>query len=495
MSAQQPLCVLIAAMGGQGGGVLVDWLVGAARHAGFPAQATSIPGVAQRTGATTYYFELYPARDAPGDPVFCLFPSGGDVDLMVALEPTEAGRALERGFVTEHTTVITSARRLYSTAEKSVASDGGLDPAIVLHALDAAAANLYRMDPPAHEDVRLNALMFGAIAATGILPLEAEDYRNGIEQGGVAVEANLAGFERGREALSAPPSIATQAPGLSYQRPPAGFETEIERFPETLRSLVGHALARLVDYQDPAYVKLYLERLQAVVALERDDDENREDYPLSATVARRLGAWMSYEDLIRVAQLKTRPGRLARIRAELDAEAGEPVAIRDFFKPRRQEIAAVLPSVFARIVSRRDLRPDRAGTGLALRWPTFTVLGFAALRMLAGMRFLRRWSYGYATEQAAIERWLAAVRFAAAHDLDLARRCAKLALWARGYGEVRARGMARIDALLSDFSARVVKDPEGLRRDLDAALDAARHDPDRNSVPVAGPVIATRATR
>ena len=49
----QPISILLCALGGEGGGVLADWLVDVARHAGYPAQATSIPGVAQRTGATT----------------------------------------------------------------------------------------------------------------------------------------------------------------------------------------------------------------------------------------------------------------------------------------------------------------------------------------------------------------------------------------------------------------------------------------------------------
>ena len=64
----RPLSILIAALGGQGGGVLTDWIVAAADHAGLPAQATSIPGVAQRTGATTYYVEVYPVPTASGAP-------------------------------------------------------------------------------------------------------------------------------------------------------------------------------------------------------------------------------------------------------------------------------------------------------------------------------------------------------------------------------------------------------------------------------------------
>ena len=58
----RPTTVLVGALGGQGGGVLAEWLVDAATHAGYPAQSTSIPGVAQRTGATTYYVEIFPVR-------------------------------------------------------------------------------------------------------------------------------------------------------------------------------------------------------------------------------------------------------------------------------------------------------------------------------------------------------------------------------------------------------------------------------------------------
>ena len=112
----RPICILVGALGGQGGGVLVDWLVDAARKAGYHAQGTSTPGVAQRTGATTYYFELFPEKNPQKTPIFTFFPGSDDLDLMVAMEPTEAGRAIERGFVTKFTTVISATDRVYSTA-------------------------------------------------------------------------------------------------------------------------------------------------------------------------------------------------------------------------------------------------------------------------------------------------------------------------------------------------------------------------------------------
>jgi NAD-dependent dihydropyrimidine dehydrogenase PreA subunit len=57
----------ILAMGGEGGGVLADWIVDLGEHnGGYLAQTTSVPGVAQRTGATIYYVELFPKAAGAG---------------------------------------------------------------------------------------------------------------------------------------------------------------------------------------------------------------------------------------------------------------------------------------------------------------------------------------------------------------------------------------------------------------------------------------------
>ena len=82
MSATTPFTLLIAALGGEGGGVMADWIIAAAMAEGYPVQSTSIPGVAQRTGATTYYIELYPARAAllaGRRPVMTLAPAPADI--------------------------------------------------------------------------------------------------------------------------------------------------------------------------------------------------------------------------------------------------------------------------------------------------------------------------------------------------------------------------------------------------------------------------------
>ena len=60
------MTIAIAALGGQGGGVLADWLVAVAELHGWMVQSTSVPGVAQRTGTTVYYVEMCPPHARAG---------------------------------------------------------------------------------------------------------------------------------------------------------------------------------------------------------------------------------------------------------------------------------------------------------------------------------------------------------------------------------------------------------------------------------------------
>ena len=481
MTAERPICVVIAALGGQGGGVLADWLVSAARHDGFPAQMTSIPGVAQRTGATTYYFELFPDRKPPKDPVFSLYPSSGDVGLLAALEPTEAGRALAQGFVGNGTTVVTTPERVFSTAEKMHAGDGTIAAAPVLEALTRTGKDVLTVDLraiAAKTRCQPNAVMFGAIAATGVLPITTQAYQAAITRSGVSVEANLAGFEAGATAAaaSAPRQAAegTAVPG--FDPTPAKLAETVDELPSAIRPMAGHGLARLVDYQSVRYGRHYLRRLRTIVALDSEDDCR-----LSLAVARRLAAWMSYEDVIRVAQLKTRPGRLARIRAEAGAPEDAPFVVEDFLKPGREEFEGLIPRFLAPLMPRA--RHQASGRGLAMKLNAASPAGYLAFRVLASLRPWRRVSIQYKREQAAIERWLSAVAAAAPLGYDLACDTANAAVWARGYGAVRARGLKRLDILFNDWEHRLDADPEAVAAALRKALDDAYTDPDGEPEP------------
>jgi indolepyruvate ferredoxin oxidoreductase beta subunit len=59
LNQSRPITMAVLAMGGEGGGVLAAWCIDMAEHSGYWAQTTSVPGVAQRTGATIYYLEFF----------------------------------------------------------------------------------------------------------------------------------------------------------------------------------------------------------------------------------------------------------------------------------------------------------------------------------------------------------------------------------------------------------------------------------------------------
>ena len=202
----------------------------------------------------------------------------------------------------------------------------------------------------------------------------------------------------------------------------------------------------------------------------------RLDLALAREVAKRLATWMTAEDIIRVAQLKTRPSRLARVRGELGIGDRDPLMVTDFLKPGPAEVAALLPPALGRLFAKM---PDpRPGGGFALRLPTTTAWGFAALKLLAALRSWRRRSFGFAEEEAALQRWLEAVFAAAEHDADLALDTARLAVWARGYGTVRRRGLARLAQQFTNWKTRLANDREALAAEVRSSLVAARDDPD-----------------
>jgi Pyruvate/2-oxoacid:ferredoxin oxidoreductase gamma subunit len=185
--------VAIYAVGGQGGGVLTTWIEDLARAQGYAAQATSVAGVSQRTGATIYYIEMAPATGQT--PIFSLMPAAGDVDVMISAEWMEAGRAMIRGFVTpDRTTLIASTHRNLAVSEKIVPGDGLADAEAVREAAQQAAKRLIAADFEAVA-VRANgsvisATLFGALAAIGGAALPARGVsKTAIRAGGKGVEA------------------------------------------------------------------------------------------------------------------------------------------------------------------------------------------------------------------------------------------------------------------------------------------------------------------
>ncbi|WP_312541383.1 2-oxoacid:acceptor oxidoreductase family protein, partial [Achromobacter mucicolens] len=205
MQQGNPIKIAILAMGGQGGGVLADWIVDMAEHAGWWAQTTSVPGVAQRTGATIYYLELLPEADVPRagrQPALALMPTPGDVDLVVAAELMEGGRAIQRGLVTPERTV------LIAVSEKSAPGNGIADPNKVLEAGRAAARRFLCFDLQDLADRAgsvISASLFGAVAGSGALPFTRDDFEATVRRAGLGVDASLRAFALGFESADKAP--------------------------------------------------------------------------------------------------------------------------------------------------------------------------------------------------------------------------------------------------------------------------------------------------
>jgi len=482
MSAR-PVTVLIAALGGEGGGVLTDWIVAAAMAADLPVQATSIPGVAQRTGATTYYVEIFPETHAAlgaKRPLFGLYPSPGGVDLMLASEVIEAGRALEGGYVTpDRTTLAAATHRIYAIAEKQAMADGRFDTSRILEAARALARRPILFDltrDRAARDLSLNAVLLGIAAASGALPIAREVFEAAIREGGIAVEANLAAFAKGWELGQTGVPADLQPRDDRAPRPVAGgtdalIATVRRDFPAAAAAIVEEGLRRTSDYQDAAYARAYYERVRRIAALDKAG-------ALTAEVARYLALWMSYEDVIRVADLKTRPERFAKVMREIRARPGEPVRITEFLKPGIDEVSAVLPAWLGR---RLERWAERRGLRLhmPMRLQSTSISGFGRLWALAKMRRFRRTSHRFVEENRAIEEWLDAVARAAPASPELAMEIVLCARLLKGYGDTYRRGRANYRRIFGEAVQPALARPDaGAASRIRALREAALTDPE-----------------
>lgn len=456
-AAGMPIRLYIAALGGEGGGVLTAWIVSLASGEGWPVQSTSIPGVAQRTGATTYYVEILPRRwEGPGAPVFALTPTPGFVDVAIATELLEAGRVIEHGFVSpERTIMIASSHRSYTIHEKSAMADERAPSESILKAIDALAARPIVLDLAAtarESGAVVNSVAFGALAATGVLPCPREAFEAVVRGAGIAVEANLRGFAAGFDAIAGGTAGRTAREAPSAPAEAAGADVSPSRFPAEVEAVVRRGVERLTDYQDAAYAGRYRRFVERVLAAERGagGGATATAWPVSREAARYLALWMSYEDIIRVAALKTKRERWDEIEAANRRGAGDVLRVTEFLKPGVEEMASLLPPRLGRWVvgaARRRGKLDSFNVGLHLR--TTTVTGFFAMRLLARLKPWRRRSYRFREEMAALEAWLDLAVAAIAIDPAFGAEVVECARLRKGYGATHRRGTANFEAIMT----------------------------------------------
>ncbi|MEM7250749.1 MAG: indolepyruvate oxidoreductase subunit beta family protein [Pseudomonadota bacterium] len=450
----RPFCIVVGALGGEGGGVLANWLVDAAEHAGFVVQQTSVPGVAQRTGATTYYLEIHPNRHVEA-PVLALLPSPGSVDLVVASELLEAGRAAQNGMVTPNrTTVIASTHRFYAIAEKSAMGDGRFETDRIIETVREMAEQSILVDLKAVAEENgtvISSVLFGAMAAAGRLPMDIDHLRGAIERSGIMVAVNLRGFEAGMSMADAHleyptggESVASPMPSTIPLHPTSG------PFPAAVKPVVDVGVSRASEYQDKAYADLFVDRVRRIYAAESESAPSH--FSITIEAARHLALWMTYEDIIRVADLKSRKERLDEVRRDVRASDGQPIVIVEYLKPGLDEWCSVLPprlsGWFRRTAERLGI-VDRLSVGLHVK--STSVTGFLMLRGLAKLRGVRRHTSRFVEEQLLIEGWLDRLCALIPNDSALALEVAQCPTLLKGYGDTHRRGIQNFNRVMAEI--------------------------------------------
>lgn len=499
MTDTRPVRLLIAAMGGEGGGVLAGWLTEAALEQGLWVQRTSVPGVAQRTGATTYYLEFLP-RTGATRPVMALHPAPGRVDVLVATELLEAMRMVQAGFVTpDRTTLIASTHRAYTVDEKSAMADGRLDPEPMIAACRQFSTRAIVRDISAvaqRESCHLNSVVMGLLIGSGALPLTEDSRRAALSSGKRASDANMRGFEAGlalaREAAEVPdlrgPAKAARAPEPAP--PPIHVlapTAETDFLPPEAAGLAAEGMRRLTDYQDAAYAAAYLGHLRRVA------QHSAATPALLAALARHMAVRMSYEDTHRVAELKLREARLSRVRAEAKAREGDIVDVAEYMKPGPEEIFGMLPRGLGQRLMAVSERRGWGSISFPMKVRTTRFSGFIRLRALAAMKRWRHRSLRHAEEMDWLALWLGHVEAALDRAPEAAIEIVETARLVRGYGSTYKRGLRNWRLIESEivapcldgrYPARLLgdavlqarlaalKDPEGTA--LDQVVDAFR---------------------
>jgi len=230
--------------------------------------------------------------------------------------------------------------------------------------------------------------------------------------------------------------------------------------PDGVAPIVSDGIHRLMDYQGASYAQLYVDRLRRFIG-RRDVDS-----AMFGEIARLMAMRMSYEDPIRIAQLKL---------AEYEIAAGDPRALStdDIRKFRLDELIGALPAIVAELML--DVLEWKGWThrAVSIRFSTRSRWGIRRLKIEAGLRRWRLFSVRYAKERVWVERWLHMISRSLARQPKAAPAIVQTADMVQGYGDVYRQGLADWHAII-DGLAKPTFDGVLPLADLAGAIAEAR---------------------
>jgi indolepyruvate ferredoxin oxidoreductase beta subunit len=199
-----------------------------------------------------------------------------------------------------------------------------------------------------------------------------------------------------------------------------------------------------------------------------------QDPALLSETARYLALWMSYEDAIRVADLKTRRTRFERVQADARVAGDQLLLIKEFLHPRVEEFADILPAGLGAWLLKTGWASGLVNrlTSKGKILQTTSLWGFLQLYWLAGLRRWRPKTLRFKREQQRIERWLEQVKDVAQSDYALALEVAECPRLVKGYGDTYVLGSRNFERLMQALPRlRQMDNPAARLRNLrEAAL-------------------------
>jgi indolepyruvate ferredoxin oxidoreductase beta subunit len=385
----------------------------------------------------------------------------------------EAGRAIQRGFVSpDRTTLITSTHRTLAVIEKVVPGSGIADQDPVLDVAHGVSrrflgADLNRL--AVENGSVISASLFGALAGANVLPFSKESFEATIEAGGRGGAASIKAFRAGFEAVQSPEAEdakdARVAPAASTEVSDAAVSGPEEQtrawqdltaaiqgdFPEETRPMLLRGLEKVVDFQDVAYGEDYLRRLRDVLAVDVAAGGAAEGHRFTIEAAKYVANAMAYDDVIRVADLKTRAARFRRIESQMGVGDGQVMHITEFMHPRIEEVCGTMPAGLGAFILKREgfVRTLNRVVNKGRHVRTDTIRWFLMLYALAGMRRFRRGTLRHRIETAHLEEWLKLAEDTARKDYALGIEVLRCRRLIKGYSDTHERGTSKYDRVVS----------------------------------------------
>lgn len=232
---------------------------------------------------------------------------------------------------------------------------------------------------------------------------------------------------------------------------------------DAVRQAASDGAAILLNYQGRRYTQLYFDRLKRFVGRRDVSDA------MLCEIARLMAERMSYQDAIRIAQLKL---------AEPSRGPGRPPVV-DIRRFRIDELVSALPEIVGDPVLWTMECLGLSHRTVAMKFSTLGRFGVRRLKIEASLRRWRLLSIRYETERVWVERWLHMIDRSLARQPEATAAIVQSATMIQGYGTSYRQGMAAWHQIINGL-AKPTFDGTLRLPDLTAAIARARaapHDP------------------